>query len=101
MMGSVPALIMLGAIGCVGFSSPTSACSSNILERMGGQQWSMGSSLQELQYPSGSQTAWGELQKGIAEERSPDEMEEESSSPQRMNQVIKRGASARPEEAAL
>jgi hypothetical protein len=36
MMGSVPALIMLGAIACVGISSTTSACSSNVLEELGG-----------------------------------------------------------------
>jgi hypothetical protein len=54
MMGSVPALIMLGTIACVGFSSPTSACSYNVLEKLGGQQWSMGPSSQEPLYPSGS-----------------------------------------------
>jgi hypothetical protein len=38
MMGSVPVLIMLGAIACVGISSPTSACSSHVLEELGGSK---------------------------------------------------------------
>jgi hypothetical protein len=99
--GKLPAVIMLGAIACVGFSSPASACSSKVLEKLGEQQWSMGPSSQEPLYSSGSQKAWGELREGVAEERSPDKMEEESGSLQRMNQVIKRGASASPEETAL
>jgi hypothetical protein len=90
MMGSVPAMMMLGAIACVGISAPMSACSAGI--QGGTVEQLLEVPQQKRSNPSG-EMSWEELQREVAGKRSLSETTDEKGGPQqKMNQASREEA---------